>query len=64
LTIVSRLKKYQESHKIPIEDLCQICDVSKQMIYYWRDFGIRNWTTAWRIAKELKCKPEEIIGLE
>jgi hypothetical protein len=34
------------------------------MIYYWRDYGIRNWTTAWRIAKELKCKPEEIIGLE
>ena len=50
------------NNRIPIEDLSRICGVSKQMIYYWCDYGVRNWTTALRLSKKLKCKPEEIIG--
>lgn len=48
--------------KIPVKDMSELLGVSQQMIYYWRSYGIRNWRTAGRIAKQLKCKPEEIIG--
>lgn len=62
-TIETKIKEYQIRHRIPIEDLSKICGVSKQMIYYWRDYGVRNWTTALKLSRKLKCKPEEIIGV-
>lgn len=48
--------------KIPVKDMSELLGVSQQMIYYWRSYGIRNWRTAGRVANQLKCKPEDIIG--
>lgn len=33
------------------------------MIYYWREFGVRNWTTANKLARKLNCEVNEIIGM-
>lgn len=59
----SKLKKFQVDTGIPTDDLSKILGVSKQMVYYWREFGIRNWTTANKLAHKLNCKVDEIIGM-
>lgn len=48
--------------KIPVKDMSELLGVSQQMIYYWRSYGIRNWRTAGRVANQLNCKPDELIG--
>ena len=60
---ISKLKQFQRDYAIPTTDLKDMLGVSKQMIYYWREFGVRNWTTANKIAKKLKCNVEDIIGM-
>lgn len=60
--LIGKLKKFQEANAIPTPDLTQILGVSKQLVYYWREYGVRSWTTARRLAKKLNCEPEEIIG--
>lgn len=60
---ISKLKKYQIDSAIPVEDMSKLLKVSKQMIYYWREFGIRNWTTANKVARALGCTVDDIIGM-
>ena len=57
------IKKFQRDNKIPVEDLAGILGVSKSMVYYWREFGIRRWTTAMNAAKKLGCTVDDIIGM-
>lgn len=59
----SKLKQFQQDNKIPVEDLASMLGVSKSMVYYWREFGMRRWTTANRAAHKLGCKVEDIIGM-
>ena len=60
--LTGKLKQFQKANSIPTPDLVSILGVSKQLVYYWREYGIRSWTTARRLAKKLNCNPEEIIG--
>ena len=60
---ISKLKKFQVDSAIPTDDLSKILGVSKQMIYYWREFGVRNWTTANKLSKKLGCTVDDIIGM-
>lgn len=60
---ISKLKRFQLDTALPTDDLSKILGVSKQMIYYWREFGIRNWTTANKMAKKLGCQVDRIIGM-
>lgn len=60
--LTGKLKQFQKANAIPTPDLVSILGVSKQLVYYWREYGIRSWTTARRLAKKLNCNPEEIIG--
>lgn len=59
----SKLRKFQRDNKIPVEDLAGILGVSKSMVYYWREFGIRRWTTAKNAANKLGCAIDDIIGM-
>lgn len=59
----SKLRKFQRDNHIPVEDLAGILGVSKSMVYYWREFGIRRWTTAANAAKKLGCNVDDIIGM-
>jgi hypothetical protein len=61
--MTSRLKLYKDEHAIPVKDLSQILGVSKQLVYYWCEFGIQHWNTAVKAASELKCDPIELIGV-
>ena len=62
--IISRLKRYQRRNGLTVEDMSQRLKVSPQMVYYWRDYGIRSWSTAKRVAALLKCQPDDIIGMQ
>lgn len=59
----SKLKKFQRDNQIPVDDLAGILGVSKSMVYYWREFGMRRWTTASNAAKKLGCSVDDIIGM-
>jgi hypothetical protein len=58
----NKFSKFIKEMCLPVRDLSEILGVSPQMIYYWREYGIRNWKTAGRVAKQLKCQPEDLIG--
>lgn len=58
-----KFKHYQESHNISIRDMCDKLGVSKQMIYYWREYGVRSWKCAQEISSKLKCKVDDILGV-
>lgn len=58
----TKFEKVIKDLRIPVRDLSEILDVSQQMVYYWKSYGVRNWRTAGRLAKKLKCKPDDIIG--
>lgn len=62
--MLSRFKETQIKLGIPTKELSDICNVSQQMVYYWREYGVRNWRTAWKLADKLGCKPEELIGFK
>lgn len=59
----SKLKQYQRENRIPTEDLAGMLEVSKSMVYYWREFGIRRWTRAKQVAQKLGCTVDDIIGM-
>ena len=59
----SKLKQYQRENRIPTEDLAGILEVSKSMVYYWLEFGIRRWTRAKQVAQKLGCTVSDIIGM-
>lgn len=60
--MANKFDKATKDMCIPVRDLSEILKVSPQMIYYWKEYGVRNWKTAGRIAKQLRCKPEDLIG--
>lgn len=58
----TKFKRVQTELKLPVREMSEICGVSQQLIYYWREYGVRNWRTAGRLAKRIGCSPEDIIG--
>lgn len=58
----TKFREVQDSMKLPVREMSEVCGVSQQLVYYWRTYGVRNWKTAGRLAKRIGCKPEDIIG--
>lgn len=60
---ISKFEYYLDNQGISGKRLLQITGMSRQRAYYLKNNGIKNWKVASNLADQLKCKPEDIIGM-
>jgi DNA-binding Xre family transcriptional regulator len=62
--MISKLESYLDKQGISGKELLHITGMSRQRAHYLKNSGIKNWKVASGLAQQLKCKPEDIIGME